>query len=364
MTLELNGLTKRYDDVTAVSDVSLDAGDDDFLVLVGPSGSGKTTTLRMIAGLETPSEGEIRIDGVDVTDRSPADRNIAMVFQNYALYPHLTVRKNMSLALEVAGIDDEAVQERVESAAEMLDIPELLDRKPGELSGGQQQRVALGRALVRDPAVFLMDEPLSNLDAKLRMEMRKEIELLHEEMGTTFVYVTHDQTEAMTMGTKIAVLDGGMLQQIGSPDDLYERPANEFVAEFIGSPSMNVFDATIDGTDPVELALGPFDYELPADLAERVHRSDADRLSLGFRPEHVELVADGPFSARVNVVEPVGAETIVYLESNGYEFTAQVAREENVEEREQIRFALDPERIHLFGDGTRLKAKTSTVVDQ
>jgi len=326
----LDGVTKRFDsdsgEVVAVDDLSLDIEDGEFLVLVGPSGCGKSTTLRTLAGLETVSEGTIRIGGRDVTNVKPKDRNIAMVFQNYALYPQKTVRGNMRFGLEMAtDLDDDEITERVADAAELLGITELLERRPRALSGGQQQRVALGRAIVRDPAVFLMDEPLSNLDAKLRTQMRTELQELHDELEATTVYVTHDQTEAMTMGDRIAVLNHGELQQVGSPMELYYQPTNEFVATFIGSPSMNVLDATYDGE---KLVLGGFDYALTdqqrADLDANL---SGDGVRLGIRPEDVEFVAEsGPRTAEftAGVVEPMGNENVVHLAHEMGELVATI----------------------------------------
>ena len=355
MSLQLIDLEKRFGDVQAVNDLSLSAEDDDFLVLVGPSGSGKTTTLRMIAGLESVTDGEIRIGDQVVNDLDPADRDIAMVFQDYALYPHLSVQENMGLALKVAGVPAQDIDERVDSVAETLGIEELTERKPSELSGGQQQRVALGRAIVRDPTVFLMDEPLSNLDAKLRMQMRKELVELHEQLETTFVYVTHDQTEAMTMGTKIAVLDHGELQQVGSPEELYDEPKNEFVAEFIGSPSMNMFDATlVDGEGAPALDLGPITYTIPSDMAERIARADPARLRLGIRPEDVLINGEGPFEGHVNVVEPVGSDVIGYFNVGSAELTVQLERDGTLQETDDVSFDFPADSVHLFGDGKSL----------
>jgi len=355
MSLQISDLTRTYDDVVAVDDVSIEADDDDFLVLVGPSGSGKTTTLRMIAGLESPTSGDIVIEDAVVTDRDAGDRNIAMVFQNYALYPHMTAKENMGLALKVDGVSKSEVRKRVKSAAETLDIDELLDRKPSELSGGQQQRVALGRAIVRDPGVFLMDEPLSNLDAKLRMEMRKEIEELHQRLGTTFVYVTHDQTEAMTMGTKIAILNGGKLQQVGTPEELYDEPANEFVAEFIGSPSMNMLPVTLSQENSkIVLDTGIFKYPIGEELAEKIRESNASSFTLGIRPEDIEVSSDERFDASVEVTEPIGAEIIAYLSCGPFELVVETNRNGTVKEAEQIQFDFPVSKIHLFGDGETL----------
>jgi multiple sugar transport system ATP-binding protein len=316
-TLELEDVTKTFagrdDAVVAVEDLSLSVGDGEFLVLVGPSGCGKSTTLRTIAGLERPTSGEVRIDGEVVNDRPPQDRDMAMVFQSYALYPHMTVRENMAFGLEEStDVPSEEIRERVEETAAMMEIAELLDRKPADLSGGQQQRVALGRAIVRDPAVFLMDEPLSNLDAKLRSQMRTELQRLQEDLGVTTVYVTHDQTEAMTMGDRIAILDAGELQQVGTPLAVYHRPSNLFVAGFVGEPSMNFFDVDRSGD---RLVGDGFVYRLSAATLDDL--GDAQRLVLGVRPEDVEVVAevegDHDFEAVVDVVEPRGSENDVHL---------------------------------------------------
>ena len=315
--LELDHVSKVFDDggseIVAVDDVTMTIDDEEFLVLVGPSGCGKSTTLRMIAGLESVSRGEIRLDGARINEKKPRNRDIAMVFQSYALYPHMTVRENMSFGLEEStDMANDEIREHVAGTAEMMNISDLLDRKPGELSGGQQQRVALGRAIVRDPAVFLLDEPLSNLDAKLRSQMRTELQRLQEELGTTTIYVTHDQTEAMTMGDRIAILDGGELQQVGTPLECYHEPQNLFVAGFIGEPSMNFFDAEQkDGTLVVEEFDYPLSEETLADVAGH------DRLVLGVRPEDVDLVGemdtDHDFRATVDVVEPMGNENQVHL---------------------------------------------------
>jgi len=314
----LESVTKVFQDgdeeVVAVDDVSVAIDDGEFLVLVGPSGCGKSTTLRMIAGLETVTSGTVSIDGEVVNDIPAQRRDIAMVFQSYALYPHMTVRGNMAFGLEESTtLDREAIDDRVQQSADMMGIGGLLDRKPADLSGGQRQRVALGRAIVRDPQVFLMDEPLSNLDAKLRAQMRTELQRLQEELGTTTIYVTHDQTEAMTMGDRIAILDDGLLQQVGTPLECYHRPSNLFVAGFIGDPPMNFLAVTHrEGV----LHADEFDYPLPAEIAEAVE--DHDDLLLGIRPEDIELRPDGTvgdhdIEATVDVVEPTGGENVVYL---------------------------------------------------
>ena len=316
-TLELNSITKTFQDgdeeIVAVDDVSMSIDDGEFLVVVGPSGCGKSTTLRMIAGLETITSGTLSIDDRVVNDVKSQDRDIAMVFQSYALYPHMSVRQNMSFGLEESTdlLDDE-INRMVSETGEMLGISPLLDRKPSDLSGGQQQRVALGRAIVRDPEVFLMDEPLSNLDAKLRAEMRTELQRLQYDLGVTTVYVTHDQTEAMTMGDRIAILDGGKLQQIASPLKCYHEPANQFVASFLGEPSMNFFDVTLDGD---RLVGDVFEYPIGDDV--RVDLGETADLVMGIRPEAIKLVASKSdaheFEMTVDVVEPMGDENTVYL---------------------------------------------------
>jgi len=315
--LELDSLTKIFhdgdDEIVAVDDVSVSIDDGEFVVVVGPSGCGKSTTLRMVAGLESVTSGTIRLDGESIEDVKSQNRDIAMVFQSYALYPHMTVRGNMAFGLEEStDLPDDEIQRRVEETAELLDIPELLDRKPTELSGGQQQRVALGRAIVRDPAVFLMDEPLSNLDAKLRAQMRTELQRLQEDLGVTTVYVTHDQTEAMTMGDRIAILDGGRLQQVATPLECYHEPANRFVAGFLGEPAMNFFDVEYrDGT----LAAAAFEYPISNEVAADL--GGTRELVLGIRPEAVEIGGSATdahhFGMTVDVVEPMGDENTVYL---------------------------------------------------
>jgi multiple sugar transport system ATP-binding protein len=321
----LDGVTKVFDDgYEAVKDMNLDIADGEFVILVGPSGCGKSTALRMIAGLEDISSGELRIGDQVMNDRSPKDRDIAMVFQNYALYPHMTVRENMGFALSLAKVDKDEIKQKVEEAAEKLDLVDHLDRKPANLSGGQRQRVAMGRAIVRDPAVFLMDEPLSNLDAKLRVQMRTEVARLQSDLGTTMVYVTHDQTEAMTLGDRVAVMRGGVLQQVGSPEELYQRPKNLFVAGFIGSPAMNFMVAEIAG-GKIRLPIGEVDpaqidgLELPAE----------GKAVAGIRPEHFEdatIVADATkaergltFEAEIDMVESLGSDLYAYfhIESEG-----------------------------------------------
>ena len=299
-------------DKPAVDQLCLDIADGEFLVLVGPSGCGKSTSLRMLAGLEDVNAGRILIGDRDVTDVQPKDRDIAMVFQNYALYPHMTVHDNMGFALKIAGTPKAEIDKRVKEAAKILGLTEYLDRKPKALSGGQRQRVAMGRAIVRKPQVFLMDEPLSNLDAKLRVQTRTQIASLQRELGVTTVYVTHDQTEALTMGDRIAVLAGGLLQQVGTPQEMYERPANEFVAGFIGSPAMNLGTFTVDG----EWAkIGPARVPLSEATRAALTPEDGGKIKIGFRPEGLDVVTDGSegtIPVEVDFVEELGSDAYVY----------------------------------------------------
>ena len=299
-------------DKPAVDQLCLDIADGEFLVLVGPSGCGKSTSLRMLAGLEDVNGGRILIGDKDVTDVPPKNRDIAMVFQNYALYPHMSVRENMGFALKIAGVPKEEINRRVEEAAKILDLEPYLDRKPKAMSGGQRQRVAMGRAIVRKPQVFLMDEPLSNLDAKLRVQTRTQIASLQRELGVTTVYVTHDQTEALTMGDRIAVLAGGLLQQVGTPQELYERPANEFVAGFIGSPAMNLGTFTVDG----EWAkIGPARVPLSEATRAALTPEDGGKIKIGFRPEGLDVVdksVEGTIPVEVDFVEELGSDAYVY----------------------------------------------------
>jgi multiple sugar transport system ATP-binding protein len=321
----LDGVTKVFDDgYEAVKDMNLNIADGEFVILVGPSGCGKSTALRMIAGLEDISSGELRIGDQVVNDRSPKDRDIAMVFQNYALYPHMTVRENMGFALSLAKVAKEEISQKVEEAAEKLDLVKHLDRKPANLSGGQRQRVAMGRAIVRDPSAFLMDEPLSNLDAKLRVQMRTEVARLQSDLGTTMVYVTHDQTEAMTLGDRVAVMRAGVLQQVGAPEELYERPKNLFVAGFIGSPAMNFMVAEISG-GKISLPIGEIDS---AQIGDRDLPAEG-KVVAGIRPENFEdvaIVADQTkaergltFEAEIDLVESLGSDLYAYfhIESEG-----------------------------------------------
>jgi multiple sugar transport system ATP-binding protein len=369
-SLELDSLTKVYQDgneeIVAVDDVSLSIDDGEFVVVVGPSGCGKSTTLRMVAGLESVTRGTISLDDRVLNDVKPQHRNIAMVFQSYALYPHMTVRQNMSFGLEEStDLSDDEIRDRVEETAALLDIPEFLERKPRDLSGGQQQRVALGRAIVRDPEVFLMDEPLSNLDAKLRAQMRTELQRLQEELGVTTMYVTHDQTEAMTMGDRIAILDGGELQQIATPLECYHEPANLFVAGFLGEPSMNFFDVEYDGGS---LVAGSFDYPVSEELAADFEGET--ELVLGIRPEAVELVgtASTPhdFETTVDVVEPMGDEKTVYLRfgDDDESLVATVSGMRQLDRGESVVVRLPEEAIHVFDRRTGRALHNRNIVEE
>ncbi len=317
--ITLSNLTKRYPDgFEAVKEMDLEIADGEFVILVGPSGCGKSTALRMIAGLEDITEGELRIGDEVVNDKAPKDRDIAMVFQNYALYPHMSVRDNMGFALKLRGVDKGEIDQKVGDAAKVLDLEAHLDRKPSQLSGGQRQRVAMGRAIVREPSAFLMDEPLSNLDAKLRVAMRTEVARIQQSLGTTTVYVTHDQTEAMTLGDRVAVMRAGLIQQVGSPMQLYNEPVNLFVAGFVGSPAMNFMPATVEG-GTVKLPIG--DVELPSELHDAVRDYSGKNLIAGIRPEHFEdaaLVGEAKdkgttFNSHIEVVESMGAELYAHF---------------------------------------------------
>ena len=358
-SISLQHIYKIYPgDVTAVKDFNLEIADKEFIILVGPSGCGKSTTLRMIAGLEEISKGELYIGDRLVNDVPPKDRDIAMVFQNYALYPHMTVYKNMAFGLELRKTPKDEIDKRVREAAKVLDIDHLLDRKPKALSGGQRQRVALGRAMVRNPAVFLLDEPLSNLDAKLRTSMRTEIIKLHQKLATTFIYVTHDQTEAMTMGDRIVVMKDGIVQQVDTPQNLYDFPCNMFVAGFIGSPQMNLLDATLhkDG-DAYYLDLSGDKVILPK---EKTADGSLDAyvgkpVKAGVRPEDikddaefVEKHADCKLTTTVEVSELMGSEIYLYLEYKGNKMTARVAPTSKARNGDTVRVAFDPHKVHLF----------------
>ena len=363
--LSLKHVYKRYPNgFEAVKDFTLDVADKEFIIFVGPSGCGKSTTLRMIAGLEEISEGEFDIDGKRMNDVEPKDRDIAMVFQNYALYPHMTVYNNMAFALKLRKVPKDEIDKKVRNAARILDLEKLLDRKPKALSGGQRQRVAMGRAIVRDPKVFLMDEPLSNLDAKLRVQMRTEISKLHERLGATIIYVTHDQTEAMTLGTRIVVMKDGVVQQVDTPQNLYNAPGNLFVAGFIGSPQMNFLDAKVkvNGND-VTLTVGKYNMKLPASKAKAVIDGgyDGKTVVMGIRPENVhdsqmfiETSKDSVVECKINVYELLGAEVYLYFDCEGFPMTARVDPRTTARSGDTVKFALDMEKVHLFDKETEI----------
>jgi multiple sugar transport system ATP-binding protein len=391
----LDGITKTFaDGFEAVKDMNLDIEDGEFMILVGPSGCGKSTALRMIAGLEDISSGEVKIGGETVNDRSPKDRDIAMVFQNYALYPHMTVRENMGFALKLAGADQSEIDKKVEEAARTLDLEQHLDRRPANLSGGQRQRVAMGRAIVRDPKAFLMDEPLSNLDAKLRVQMRTEVAKLQSKLETTTVYVTHDQTEAMTLGDRVAVMRAGVLQQVGAPAELYDNPHNLFVAGFIGSPAMNFMPGEISG-GKLRLPIGEVDLDDLGDLGGG--RKDGPVVA-GIRPENfedVEVIGDLKeergitFEAEIDLVESLGSDLYAYfhIESEGVQsdqladiveesldetgageiregheqIVARLDPTSKVKRREHVQLWADTAKLHLFDpeNGDSLKARSS-----
>lgn len=353
--LKFKNMYKIYDgDVTAVKDFNLEIEDKEFVVFVGPSGCGKSTTLRMVAGLEEISKGELYIDDVLVNDLEPKDRDIAMVFQNYALYPQMTVRENMSYALRLAKRPIEEINEKVDRAAKILDLAPYLDRKPKALSGGQRQRVALGRAIVRNPKVFLMDEPLSNLDAKLRVQMRAEISKLHEELGTTFIYVTHDQTEAMTMGDKIVVMSMGEIQQADTPNNVYFHPANMFVAGFIGSPQMNFLDARVKkiGEKYIVEALNQ-EFVLNDEYGKKLEsRNYLDKdIIMGIRPEHIydELrTTKLPVVGKVDYLETLGSEKFVYMTVNGIDIQVKLNTDIDIQRGQTKTVYIDENKLHFF----------------
>ena len=372
-SLSLRSIYKKYPGgVVAVSDVNLEIRDKEFIILVGPSGCGKSTTLRMIAGLEEISEGELYIGDRLVNDVAPKDRDIAMVFQNYALYPHMTVYDNMAFGLKLRKVPKDEINRKVEEAARILDISHLLSRKPKALSGGQRQRVALGRAIVREPQVFLLDEPLSNLDAKLRAQMRTEISKLHQKLGTTFIYVTHDQTEAMTMGDRIVVMKDGFIQQVDSPQNLYSSPVNQFVAGFMGSPQMNFVDAvlrkiedkfTIEfGSEDTKTSRGKKYYvELPEAKIDQVVLSEyVDKeIIMGVRPEDIHdeeiflsAAKTGVIDTNVEITEMMGAETFLYLNCEGIPLTARVDPRSTARPQDDIKVAIDPNKVHIFDKET------------
>jgi len=354
----LKQLNKKYDDVHAVKDVNLHIRDKEFIVLVGPSGCGKSTTLRMVAGLEEITGGEIVIGDRVVNDLPPKDRDIAMVFQNYALYPHMTVYDNMAFGLKMRKFPKAEIAKRVQDAAEILGIQELLKRKPRQLSGGQRQRVAVGRAIVRHPQVFLFDEPLSNLDAKLRVQMRVELKRLHDRLETTAIYVTHDQVEAMTLGDRVVVMKDGWIQQVGEPLELYGKPANRFVAGFIGSPAMNFAEVTINETGGSLVAeASGFRIQVPPSHGPTLKPYKGQRVTLGIRPEDIHIAggADSPhhtFDATVDVVEPLGSEILLDVKAGTNTLVARVEPTVRAKVHEQVKLAMNPERLHFFDTKT------------
>ncbi len=362
-SLSLKHIYKKYPGgVTAVSDFNLEIKDKEFIILVGPSGCGKSTTLRMIAGLEEISEGELFIGTNLVNDVAPKDRDIAMVFQNYALYPHMTVFDNMAFGLKLRKTPKEEIKRRVEEAARILDISHLLDRRPKALSGGQKQRVALGRAIVREPAVFLLDEPLSNLDAKLRAAMRTELTKLHKKLATTFIYVTHDQVEAMTMASRIVVMKDGLIQQVDTPQNLYDLPVNMFVAGFIGTPQMNFLNATlIKEGDDMFVMMGSAKLKLPKEKAENEALKEyiGKEIVLGVRPEcihdepiHLNVMQDSLFNADIEVTELMGAEIYLYLIAEEQKLVARVSPRSSLRAGDTVQLAIDMNRAHIFDKDT------------
>jgi multiple sugar transport system ATP-binding protein len=385
----LDHVVKRYPDgALAVDDFNLTIADGEFIILVGPSGCGKSTTLNMVAGLEDITQGELKIDGQVVNDKAPKDRDIAMVFQSYALYPHMTVGENMAFPLVLAGVDKQTIKSKVDEAATMLELTNHLDRKPANLSGGQRQRVAMGRAIVRSPKAFLMDEPLSNLDAKLRVQMRTQVARIQKTLATTTLYVTHDQTEAMTLGDRVVVMRGGLVQQVGSPTDLYEHPQNLFVAGFIGSPSMNFVPATIEG-DSLNSGLGTI--PMPDNVRRAVERSKGKEVIVGLRPEHFEdasLVGDAPgarFTVPIDLVESMGSDIYAYftvsgqarsgdlddlakdtgqdMAGEGTQVTARLDAAANVRPGQQAELWVNTAKMHVFDveTGANLTSGEATV---
>lgn len=351
---------KRFGDVVAVNDLDIHVEDKEFLVLVGPSGCGKSTALRLLAGLEEISDGKILIGDRVVNDLPPKDRDIAMVFQSYALYPHMSVFDNMAFGLRLRKMDKVEIKKRVEYAADILGIGPLLDRKPRQLSGGQRQRVAVGRAIVREPNVFLLDEPLSNLDAKLRVQTRSEISKLHKELATTFIYVTHDQVEAMTMATRIAVINAGLLQQIDSPQDLYDRPSNKFVAGFIGSPAMNFFDAKIaKANGKLVVDTGDFHIDVPKTHNKAYDSHVGKAVTFGIRPEDIHNsqftppnIIPSKVEAEIEVVELMGNEIVAYLKNGSASFVARVDPRSKYNFGDKVQTVFNVENMHIFDKET------------
>ena len=350
----IRSLNKFYDDFHAVKDVNLEIRDKEFVVLVGPSGCGKTTTLRMVAGLESITSGQVLIGDTVVNELAPMDRDIAMVFQNYALYPHMSVYDNMAFGLKMRKVNRDDIRKRVYEAADVLGIRDYLNRKPRQLSGGQRQRVALGRAIVRHPQVFLFDEPLSNLDAKLRVQMRVELKKLHNRLNTTAIYVTHDQVEAMTLGDRVVVMRGGVVQQVGEPLELYNKPVNRFVAGFLGSPAMNFASVKVaNGSSGLRAGNAGLAIDVPAEIGSRLAPFTGRDVILGVRPEDLAVAngSDPPglcFEALVEVVERLGAESLLDLQVGGQTMVASVEPNVRAKRGDKLRFALRPERLHFF----------------
>ena len=360
-TIKFKNVSKSFDNgkVTVIPDLSFDIADKEFIVLVGPSGCGKSTALRMIAGLEDISSGELYIDEKEVSAVHPKDRDIAMVFQSYALYPHMTVYKNMAFALKLKKMPKKEIDEKVMWAAKILDLEPYLDRKPRALSGGQRQRVALGRAMVRNPKVFLLDEPLSNLDAKLRTEMRSQITMLHRRLETTFVYVTHDQTEALSMADRIIVMNKGIIQQFDTPQVLYNNPANMFVAGFIGSPQMNFIDAVIsEENGKLKADFSSYKFEIPKEKAAELSGYKSRNVILGIRPEHILSADEGnskgkcALTVSAEIAETTGNETNVYFNLSGKRHIARIRSEEKISSGDSVRLLINPDDVHFFDPET------------
>jgi len=357
-TVSLKKLTKRYGNIGIVHGIDLDIADREFIALVGPSGCGKSTTLRMIAGLEEISAGSIEIGGRVVNDLPPRSRNISMVFQSYALYPHMTVRENLGFSLKIAGAAKEEMDRRVAEASAILGLDTLLDRRPSQLSGGQRQRVAMGRAIVRDPDVFLFDEPLSNLDAKLRTQMRTEIKKLHAKVQSTVIYVTHDQVEAMTLADRIVIMRDGHIEQVGTPDEVFRRPATRFVAGFIGSPPMNLHEATVDDGQLV-FSSGE---KLPLPAQFKANVAAGDKVVFGLRPDDIYPTGHGISSGSaadvhqielpITVTEPLGNETLVFVEFNGTDWVSRMLNPRPLRSGERVAMSLDLSQAHLFAAET------------
>ena len=355
-TVDLEHVKKRFGTTEVIHGVSTQIADGEFIVIVGPSGCGKSTLLRMVAGLESVSQGEVRIGGKRVNEIEPMDRDIAMVFQNYALYPHMSVRQNMGYGLKIAGLPKAEINAKVEQAAALLQLGELLDRKPKQLSGGQRQRVAMGRAIVREPAVFLFDEPLSNLDAKLRADLRIELKRLHQQFKNTMIYVTHDQIEAMTLADRISILKDGLIVQLDTPEVIYAKPCNKYVAEFIGSPAMNFFTGQLNGSvfscDSLMVDLTGYEFASP-------DRADTDAW-LGVRPEHI-LTGDAAngssctTTAEIDIVEPMGADTLVWINFAGQPVRVRTEGQSELKSGDRLTIGFDAERLHLFDHSTEIR---------